>query len=67
MAVNLTNAVNLAINATAGTVTLTPTAVPAGTGTKVYMLKVEFFQLLNGVQYSLKNGAYNALAIVEVA
>jgi hypothetical protein len=67
MAVNLTNAVNLPINATAGTVTLTPTAVPAGTGTKVYMLKVEFFQLLNGVQYSLKNGAYNALAIVEVA
>ena len=67
VAVNLTNAVNLVINATAGTVTLTPTAVPAGTGTKVYMLKVEFFQLLNGVQYSLKNGAYNALAIVEVA
>lgn len=67
VALSLTNAVNTIINATASTVTLTPTAVPAGTGTKVYMLKVEFFQLLNGVQYSLKNGAYNALSIVEIA
>ena len=67
VAVSLTNAVNLVINATAGTVTLTPTAVPAGTGTKVYLLKIEFFQMVNAVQYSLKNGAYNALAIVEIA
>lgn len=66
-AVNLTNAVNLAINATSTNVTLTPTAVPAGTGIKVYMLKIEFFQMVNTVQYSLKNGSFNALAIVEVA
>jgi hypothetical protein len=66
-AANLTNVQNLAINGTASTVTLTPTAVPAGTGIKVHLLKIEFFQLLNGVQYSLKNGQYNALAIVEVA
>lgn len=65
--VKLTNAVNLAITATSGNVTLTPTAVPVGTGIKVYLLKIEFFQLVNTVQYSLKNGAYNALAIVEVA
>lgn len=63
----LTNAVNLVINATSTAVTLTPTAVPVGTGIKVYLLKVEFFQMINAVQYSLKNGAYNALAIVEVA
>lgn len=64
--VKLTNIVNLPINGTASTVTLTPTAVPAGTGAKVYLLKIEFFQQVNGVQYSLKNGAYNALKIVEV-
>ena len=29
------------------------------------MLKIEFFQLVNAVQYSLKNGAYNALKIIE--
>lgn len=66
-AANLTNVQNLALNAAATTVTLTPTAVPAGTGIKVHLLKIEFFQLLNGVQYPLKNGSYNALAIVEVA
>ena len=63
----LTNVQNLAINSTATTVTLTPTAVPAGTGIKVHLLKIEFFQLLNGVQYSLKNGSYNSLSIIEVA
>lgn len=65
--VKQTNVQNLAINTTASTVTLTPTAVPAGTGIKVFLLKVEFFQLMNGVQYSLKNGTYNCLAIIEVA
>jgi hypothetical protein len=63
--VKQTNVQNLVINSTASTVTLTPTAVPAGTGIKVHLLKIEFFQLLNGVQYSLKNGMYNCLAIVE--
>ncbi|MES2587709.1 MAG: hypothetical protein V4622_01940 [Bacteroidota bacterium] len=65
--VKLTNVVNLLIDGTATAVTLTPTAVPAGTGTKLYLLKIEFFQIVNGVQYSLKNGAYNALRVVEIA
>jgi len=65
--VKLTNVLNLISSAPSTAVTLTPTAVPAGTGTKLFLLKVEFFQQVNGVQYSLKNGAYNALAIVEVA
>ena len=63
----LTNPVNLPINSTSTSMTLTPTAVPTGTGTKVYLLKIEFFQIINGVQYSLKNGAYNALKVIEVA
>ena len=62
----MTNILNLAINAPSTAVTLTPTAVPAGTGTKIYLLKIEFFQLVNGVQYSLKNGSFNALRIIEV-
>ena len=65
--VKLTNVTNLAIAAAATAVTLTPTAVPAGAGTKLFLLKVEFFQLVNGVQYSMKNGSYNALAIIETA
>jgi len=34
---------------------------------KIYLVAVEFFQEVNGVQYSLKNGAFNCLEIVEVA
>jgi len=64
--IEFTNAVNLAINATTSTETLTPTSVPSGTGTSLFMLAVEFFQLVNGVQYTLKNGSYNSLSIVQV-
>ena len=64
--VKMTNVQNLAINGTASTITLTPTALPVGTGAKVFLLKIEFFQLVNAAQYSLKNGAYNALKVIEV-
>jgi hypothetical protein len=63
----LTNIVNVANTNVATNVALTPTAVPSGTGTKVFLLKLEYFQLINGVQYPLKNGAFNALKIIEVA
>jgi len=65
--VKLTNVLNLAVTAASTAVTLTPTAVPTGTGTKLFLLKIEFFQMVNSVQYPLKNGAYNALAIIETA
>lgn len=58
--------VNLPIDPTQTTVTLTPAAVPAVATTKLFLLKIEFFQEINGSQYTLKNGLYNALRIVEV-
>ncbi|CAN5249637.1 hypothetical protein BH09BAC2_BH09BAC2_23190 [soil metagenome] len=58
---------NLPIDGTNTPVTLTPAAVPAGTGTKFYLVLIEFFQEVNGVQYSLKNGSYNVLNIVDAA
>ncbi|HEY1039510.1 MAG TPA: hypothetical protein VGF30_08910 [Bacteroidia bacterium] len=61
------NVVNLLIDATATNVVLTPAGAPAGAGTDMYLLQMEFFQEVNGVQYSLKNGAHNALSIVEIA
>ncbi len=64
--VQQTNAVNTIIDGTANNITLTPAAVPVGTGTDLYLLQIEFFQMINGVQYTLKNGAYNALSIIEV-
>lgn len=60
------NSQNLAIDGTATTVTLTPGTTPVGVGTDVYLLMLEFSQEVNGVQYTLKNGAYNVLSIVEI-
>ncbi len=57
---------NLPIDNTNTTVTLTPAGVPAGTGSELFFLKVAFFQEVNGVQYALNNGAYNALQLIEV-
>ena len=57
---------NLVIDSTSTSATLTPAGVPAGSGNKIYLLMLEFFQEINGIQYSLKNGAYNVLAIVGV-
>ncbi len=60
------NVVNLPIDATSTNVILTPNAAPTATGTDLFLLMLEFFQEVNGAQYVLKNGAYNALSIVEV-
>ncbi|MGJ8594129.1 MAG: hypothetical protein ACSHXF_16385 [Aquaticitalea sp.] len=46
--------------------TLSPSAVPVGTGFTFYFFLIEFFQEINGVQYPLKNNAYNALYLMEV-
>ncbi len=59
--------VNVPLNAVITNVQCLPPNIPIGVATNLYLLSVEFFQEINGVQYSLKNGAYNALAIVEVA
>jgi len=58
--------VNMPINLTPSTVTLTPTSVPVGTGQQFFLLLISFFQEVNGVQYSLKNEEYNVLNILEV-
>lgn len=63
----VSNEVNLPLDTTVSTVTLTPAGAPAVATTKLFLLKIEFFQEVNGVQYTLKNGAYNALKVVEVA
>ncbi len=58
--------ISLPIDNTSTSVTLTPAAVPTGTGVKLYLFQIEFYQEVNGVQYALKNGAYNALSIIDV-
>ncbi len=65
-AIEFSPTVNIPIDNTTATQTLTPAAVPSGTGNKIYLILIEFFQEVNGVQYQLKNGAYNVLTIVDV-
>jgi hypothetical protein len=65
--VQFSNDVNLAIDGILTNAILTPALAPVGAGTDVFLLLIEFLQEVNAVQYSLKNGAYNALSIVDVA
>ena len=48
--------------------TLTPHRAPVlnSETTALYFLKMEFYQEVNGVQYSLLNGKYNCLELIEV-
>lgn len=57
---------NLPIDNATATVTLTPAAAPIGAGADFYFMKVAFYQEVNGIQYPLNNGAYNALQLLEV-
>ena len=65
--IEYSNEVNLPLDTARTNVVLAPVSVPAGTGTKLYLLQIEFFQLVNAVQYELNNGGFNALVITEVA
>jgi hypothetical protein len=65
--VQFSNDVNLPIDGILTNAILTPALAPVGAGTDVFLLLIEFLQEVNAVQYSLKNGAYNALSIVDVA
>ena len=61
------NIINSPITATTLVVSLIPTSLPIGTGTKLFLMKMDFFQLVNGMQYPLRNGTFNALEIAEIA
>lgn len=57
----------LEINSTISDITLMPDCVPNGSGIRMYLLRLSFYQKVNGELYPLKNGAYNALRVIEVA
>jgi hypothetical protein len=61
-----TNSVNVPYNTDPVDITLTPDALPAGTGATFFLLHIAFFQQVNGIQYTLNNGGFNALAIIDV-
>ena len=48
-------------------ITQTNNVTPASTKPLFLALGVEFYQLVNGQMYPLKNGAYNPLSLVQVS
>ena len=58
--------VNTVLDMNSTTITLTPAGVPTGAGTQLYLLLIEFFQEVNGVQYPLRNGAFNVLNLIDI-
>ena len=61
-----TNQVALPLNGLVNNVVLTPVVLPGGTGIDIFVLQIVFYQEVNGVQYSLKNGEHNSLGIVDL-
>lgn len=59
--------INLPIDLHVVSPSMNPEGVPEGSGTRIYLLFLAFYQEVNGVQYLLKNGAYNVLNIVAIA
>jgi len=62
----LSPATSLLIDETEQNISLVPASAPAGSGIDIYVLCIAFYQEVNGTQYPLKNGAFNALSIVEI-
>ncbi len=62
----MTESARTTFSATGATqdVTWTVSEVPAGTGPLFYLLLIEFYQVLNGERYPLKNRQFNALGIL---
>lgn len=57
---------NHLLDSTVSSISMVPSTPATGSGTVIYVLLIEFFQQVNGVQYGLNNGAYNVLNILDV-
>jgi len=60
------NKENFVVSAPMASYTLTPTEIPVISGNRFFFFLIEFFQEMNGIQYPLKNNAYNVLSLLEV-
>jgi hypothetical protein len=57
---------NLPIDMAEHEVTLTPELIGGATGIKMYLLLIEFYQEINGLQYPLKDGSFNSLTLLDL-
>lgn len=58
---------NFALSMTPASLSLAPSSIPSGNGFLFHFVLIEFFQERNGVQYPLKNNAFNCLNLIEVS
>ena len=61
-----TNKINLLIDNMPANVNLVVATPPTGGGYDFFVIGIEFLQEVNGSQYALRNGSFNALTILEV-
>jgi hypothetical protein len=54
------------IDNTTTEIVLSPVVGPIEDENLLFVIQIEYFQEINGVQYSLNNGSYNVLSILEV-
>jgi hypothetical protein len=62
----LSNVVTLPINNKAVKFALTPIEIPKGSGTNIFAIQIMFLQTVNGDTYTLNNGAFNCLCVLDV-
>ena len=62
----ISNEETFPINSTVQDLSLQFDTPPEGDGCGFHLLHIEFYQEVNGDLYSLKNGSYNSLSILEV-
>lgn len=62
----VSNVETVAINNIATDITLSFTTPATGSGTEMFLLKIEFLQELNATLYPLKNGTFNALKLIKL-
>ncbi len=62
----VSNIENIPLNSESVDLVLSHQTPAEGNGCNFFLLHLEFFQEVNGVQYSLRNGAFNALSIIEI-
>lgn len=64
----LTNEVTVPVNSAVTDIVLEPAALPPmADGVNMVLLGMEFVQVVNGIEYRMKNGLYNVAEIVQVA
>ncbi len=57
---------NLPINNNSMDINLTPSSISVVNGQNLFLIKLTFFQEINGIQYMLNNGTFNVLHILEI-